>query len=64
VAILQYADDTIMCLQDDLKARNAKILLYMFEQMSDLKINFDKSEILMVGGGNSLTLRYAEIFNC
>jgi hypothetical protein len=53
-----------MCLQDDLKARNAKILLYMFEQMSDLKINFDKSEILMVGGGNSLTLRYAEIFNC
>jgi hypothetical protein len=53
-----------MCLQDDLKARNAKILLYMFEQMSDLKINFDKSEILMVGGGNSLTLRYAEIFKC
>jgi hypothetical protein len=65
VAILQYADDTIMCLKDDpLGARNVKILLYLFEQMSGLKINFDKSEIIMVGGDNNLTLEYAEIFNC
>jgi hypothetical protein len=32
VAILQYEDDTIMCLEDDLlKVRNVKILLYLFE---------------------------------
>jgi hypothetical protein len=32
VAILQYADDTILCLQaDEEKARNIKLLLYMYE---------------------------------
>jgi hypothetical protein len=32
VAVLQYADDTIIYLKHDLKkARNLKILLYMFE---------------------------------
>lgn len=43
VAILQYADDTILCLQHDLeKANNLKLLLYLFELMSGLKINFRK----------------------
>jgi hypothetical protein len=50
IAILQYTDDTIMCLQDDLeKARNLKLLLSVFEQMSGLKIIFDKSEVLTIG---------------
>ncbi|CAN6218645.1 unnamed protein product [Urochloa humidicola] len=50
VAILQYADDTILCLKDDLEvARNTKLLLYVFEQMLGLKINFDKSEVIRVG---------------
>jgi hypothetical protein len=31
--------------------------------MSGLKINFEKSEVIMVGGDNILTLAYAEIFN-
>jgi hypothetical protein len=52
VAILQYADDTIICLEHNVeKARNMKLLLYMFEQLSGWKINFDKSEILLGGGG-------------
>jgi hypothetical protein len=39
IAILQYSDDTILCLSHDVKkARNMKLLLYMFEQMSGLKI--------------------------
>jgi len=47
IAILQYADDTILCLQEDEEnARNMKFLLYMYEQMSGLKINFEKSEVL------------------
>jgi hypothetical protein len=50
IAILQYADDTVMCLQDDIgKAWNVKLLLYIYEQLSDLKINFNKSEIILVG---------------
>jgi hypothetical protein len=65
IAILQYADDTIVCLEHDMeKARNMKLLLYMFEQLSGMKINFDKSEILVIGGEHSMALSYAQIFNC
>ena len=43
VAILQYANDTIICLKENLEnARNMKILLYLYELMSGLKINFSK----------------------
>jgi hypothetical protein len=62
---LQYADDIIVCLEDDLeKARNMKNLLYMFEQMFGLKINFEKSETVLVGGDNNTALEYADLFNC
>jgi hypothetical protein len=38
IAVLQYADNTIIFLKYELeKARNMKILMYMFEQMSGLK---------------------------
>lgn len=50
VAILPYDDDTILCMKDDLEgARNIKLLLSIYEQMSGLKINFEKSEILITG---------------
>jgi hypothetical protein len=39
-------------------------LLYIFEQLSDLKINFEKSDILSIGGGNNIDKTFAEIFNC
>jgi hypothetical protein len=65
VAILQYADDTTVCLEHNLeKSRNVKLLLYMFEQMSGLKTNFDKGEVLLVGGDDEIALSYAEILNC
>jgi hypothetical protein len=65
VAILQYADDTVMCLKDNMeKARNVKLMLYLFEQMSGLKINFENSEIILIGGDNNLTTQYADLFNC
>jgi hypothetical protein len=65
VAILQYADDTIVCLENNLEgARNMKLLLYLYEQMAGLKINFDKNEVLMIDGDSDLALAYAEIFNC
>jgi hypothetical protein len=40
VAIMQYADDTVLCLSHDpAKAINLKLLLYLFELTSGLKIN-------------------------
>jgi hypothetical protein len=43
IAMLQYADDTILLIQDNLEqARNLKLMLYIFEAMSSLKINFEK----------------------
>jgi len=65
IALLQYADDTILCLQDeDDSAQNMKPLLYLFEQMSGLKTNFDKSEVIIISQDERKTLRYAKLFNC
>jgi hypothetical protein len=33
------------------KVRNVKLLLYIYEQMFGLKINFEKSEVILIGGG-------------
>jgi hypothetical protein len=57
VIVLQYADDTIniICLKHRLEgARNMKILLYMYELMASLKINFYKSEILTINDDENL----------
>jgi hypothetical protein len=60
-----HSNDTIMCLQPSLeKARNMKLLLYMYEQMAGFKINFKKSEVVLIGGDNDLAVQYAEFFNC
>jgi hypothetical protein len=65
VAILQYIDDTILCLDHDFeKARDMKLLVYLYEQMPGLKINFEKSEVMLLGGDDEVALMYAEIFNC
>ena len=49
VAVLQYADETIICLKHDFEgASNMKLLLYIYELMAGLKINFSKSEILTI----------------
>lgn len=62
LAILQYADDTIICLKDDLVgARNVKLLLYMYELMAALNINFTKSEVLMINGDNKQEVQYAKL---
>jgi hypothetical protein len=65
VAVLRYADDTIICSEHDLdRAINLKLLLYMFEMMSGLKVNFQKIEILAVGGDEDVVEEYADLFNC
>jgi hypothetical protein len=65
VAILQYADDTILFLKHDLNgATHMKLLLYRFEMLAGLKINFNKSEILMINDEENWGQQYAETFNC
>jgi hypothetical protein len=65
LSILQYADDTILFMDHDIKkAKNLKLILSMFEQLSGLKINFHKSEIFCFGEAQQDTSHYAEIFGC
>lgn len=43
INMLQYADDTIFMFRHNLEsARNLKLILCLFEQLSGLKVNFHK----------------------
>jgi hypothetical protein len=65
LSILQYPDDTIIFMENDLeKSRNMKLLLCAFEQVSDLKINFHKSEIICIGNAQDSLESYLELFGC
>ena len=65
LSILQYADDTILFMDHDLeKARNLKLILSAFEQLSGLKINFHKSELFCFGEAQDEAHLYAELFGC
>ena len=46
------------------KARNLKLLLSAFEQMSGLKINFHKSELFCFGEAVEAAVDYADLFGC
>lgn len=49
---LQYADVTILFLEHDSEmALNMKLILYVFEQLSTLKINLHKSELYLFWKG-------------
>jgi hypothetical protein len=64
LSILQYADDTILFLEHDFdKARNMKLILSAFEQLSGLKINFHKSELYCFGEAQGEVNAYADLFS-
>jgi hypothetical protein len=47
--VMKYADDTILFMEHKLdKAFNMKLILCIFEQLSDLKINFCKKYFLFL----------------
>ena len=49
VICLQYADDTILFLDNNLEhARNLKTVLSWFEQVSGMRINYEKSELIPI----------------
>ena len=59
LSILQYADDTILFIENNLEqAKNLKLLLCAFEQFSGLKINFHKSELFCFGEAKALQTEY------
>jgi hypothetical protein len=65
VAILQYAEDTILCLAHNPEnALNLKMMLYMFELLSGLKIKLMKSEIFTINADNEVMKFYSDLFNC
>jgi hypothetical protein len=65
IAVLQYADNTILLIQHDAQqAINLKLLLYIFESMSGLKINFEKSEVMMILEDDTKQNFFADLFNC
>jgi hypothetical protein len=65
LSILQYADDTILFMKHDIdKAKNMKLLLSAFEQLSGLKINFYKSEIFCFGQAKDYELQDEQLFGC
>jgi hypothetical protein len=62
---LQYADDTVVMIQmDEESLVNLKLVLYCFESMSGMKINYHKSELFVVGWDLEMQREIAGKFNC
>lgn len=62
---LQYADDTILFMTNsDNNIAVVKFLLFCFEEMSGLKINYPKSEVIVVGANKEEYERVANLLNC
>lgn len=64
--MLQYADHTIICIKMTWRKPNIliKLLLYIYELMSRLKINFMKSEIFMINRYNLIAEQYGSLVYC
>ena len=62
---LQYADDTVVMVAcDDESITNMKFLLYCFEWMSGLKINYHKSEVYVFGVEETRQIEISNMLNC
>ena len=62
---MQYADDTMIMVEgSDSDIVNLKFLLICSEEMSGLKINFDKSEIVVLGNSEAEQHKIADNLNC
>jgi hypothetical protein len=65
IFILQYTNDTILFMENDLEqAKNMKLLLCAFEKLSGLKINFHKSELFCYGESKEMECQYTDLFAC
>ena len=65
ISHIQYADDTVIMIDGSNQSiLNLKIVLYCFEWLSGLKINFHKSEVFVFGADQSEKERMANMLNC
>jgi hypothetical protein len=64
VISLQYADDTLLFLENMEVAINFKWILTCFEQLSGMRINYDKSELIGINLDNMEIGPFLEIFQC
>jgi hypothetical protein len=62
---IQYADDTIIMVEGDVGSiTHMKFILYCFEWLSGLKINYHKSEAYIFGTKDEDKFKIANILNC
>jgi hypothetical protein len=65
ISLLQYADDTIIMVEGSATdIMNLKFLLLCFQQMSGLRINFDKSVVMVLGYSQDERQSIADRLNC
>lgn len=65
VICLQYADDTILFLENnEQKAVNMKMILTCFENVSGMKINYTKSELIPIEVPPDNTGKITDILGC
>jgi hypothetical protein len=63
VLSLQYADDTLLFLRHDLLSDvHLKWIMVCFEQISGMKIDYNKSDMVHVNLDEDETLQYSRIF--
>jgi hypothetical protein len=65
VISLQYADDTILFLESDIHmARILKWILTCFENLSGLRINYHKSDLMTINLSEACAKEFAQVFCC
>jgi hypothetical protein len=62
---IQYVDGIVVMVDPcDETIRNLKLILYCFEFLSGLKINFHKSDVFLFGAEPKEEMRWAHMLNC
>lgn len=65
VSHIQYADDTVIMIDGSNRSViNLKLILYCFEWLTGLKINFHESEVYVFGAQQREKERLANMLNC
>lgn len=65
IICLQYADDTILFLDNNIEhARNLKMVLNCFDQVSGTRINYGKSELIPINIDRDVFDHFLEVLGC
>lgn len=65
ISHLQFTDDTICFTRDEeQQVSHLKLILQIFEKISDLKVNFLKCWLVGIGVDNGQLIRFAQIMGC